>query len=348
MSEAANAIPVASHYDTYPHSGEPVAVAGQNTREPQHLPYHRLLRGMPKYRWWKPAVFVVLTAVFGFTLTQIVGLIGMIPVLLTEGFEGILAIEERLLQLDTQDPLALAIALVSLAVWIPAIIFAAWAMGVKPLGRLWSVSFKIRWGFLLRTLGPALLSLLVMQTFGILYGLVVAPVEAAPEMGSNFDTNAALISLVLVLVLVPLQATAEEFMFRGALMQVLGAWIKNPVIPIVVPSLLFALAHLYDPWALVQVGAMGIVAGWLTWRTGGLEAAISIHVVNNLVSFLFMLSGTTGETGQPRETGADLVSVLIQAVTLALYAWLVLMIFKKHELSSVSHETPEQNGRVRQ
>lgn len=339
MSDAHYETPVNLQPVSDPHSsGLEHGAAHGGTAEPHQYKYHRLLRGMPNYRWWKPLLFGLLTAVFGFTFTQFVALFGIIPVLLTEGFDGLLAIEDRLLRLDTQDPLALAIALLSIVVWIPAILLAGLSMGIKPLGRLWSVSFKIRWGLLFRTLSPAILALVVMQTLGILYSFLVNPVEVLPGADSDFDTSAALISLVLVLVLVPLQATAEEFMFRGALMQVLGAWIKNPIIPIAVPSLLFAFAHLYDPWALMQVGAMGVVAGWLTWRTGGLEAAISIHVVNNLVSFLFMLTGAAGDTGQPAETGADWVTVLLQLVALGLYAWLVLRIFKKHEYSDVSRE----------
>lgn len=300
--------------------------------QPEQLQYHRLIRGIKKYRWWKPAVFALLAAVFGFTLTQIVTTIGILPLVLRDGVDGIesvVEIESRLIALDTQDPYALGLALLSLVVWIPAILLAAWAMGFAPVGRLWSVAFRVRWRLLFTTLVPAFISLILVQAVGMIYAAVGGFADEEVAIAEDFSRQSALISLVLVLILVPFQAAAEELMFRGALMQILGAWIKSPVIPIVLPSLLFALAHLYDPWALVQVGILGIVAGWLTWRTGGLEAAISLHVINNLVVFLLLLTGITGETSQSQDTGADVIAVLIQAASFVLYAMLVLRITHK-------------------
>lgn len=295
----------------------------------EQLQYHRLIRGIPKYKWWKPIVFALLAIVFGFTLTQIVVGIGMIPMLLAGDPETILSLNDRIIRLDTQDPYALGLALSSLVVWIPAIIFAAWAMGFKPAGRIWSVNFKIRWSLLFKTLGPALLSLVLTQIVGMAYIAATQEVTEVAPAETPFSLNTALISLALILILVPFQAAAEELMFRGALMQILGAWFKSPIIPIVLPAVLFAVSHLYDPWALVQVGLLGLVAGWLTWRTGGLEAAISLHVVNNLVVFMLLLTGVTGDTAQAQETGADPIGVLIQGASFVLYAWLVLRITHK-------------------
>ena len=47
----------------------------------------------------------------------------------------------------------------------------------------------------------------------------------------------------------------------------------------------FALAHgTQDGWLFGDRLAFGVVASWLAWRTGGLEAPIALHVANNLVS----------------------------------------------------------------
>lgn len=300
----------------------------------EQLQYHRLIRGIRNYRWWKPLVFGLLAIVFGFTLTNVVAGVAMIPLALQGDPQLIVDFESRLTGLDTQDPYALGLALGSLVVWIPAIILAALAMGFAPSGRLWSVAFKVRWKLLFRTLIPAVLSLIFAQVLGMIYaGIVGFDDTAELTLPAEFSIEKALISLGLILVLVPFQAAAEELMFRGALMQILGAWLKSPVIPIVLPSVLFALMHLYDPWALMQVGFLGLVAGWLTWRTGGLEAAISLHIVNNLVVFLILLTGITGDTAQAQETGADFLAVLIQLSSFVLYAWLVLRITHKMQIT---------------
>lgn len=295
----------------------------------ERLPFHRQFRGAPRYRGWKPLVFAILATVFGFTLTVFITIGVVAPVALTGDLEAIAEFEQSLLTLDTQEPIALFVALASLAVWIPAIIFAAWAMGLKPLGRLWSVERRIRWGLLFRMVLPALLALVVMNAISIAWGVATSDGTETEMPVIDIDPTLALISLAIIIVLVPLQATAEELMFRGALMQILGAWIKNPIIPVVLPTLLFALAHIYDVWGLLHVALLGLTAAWLTWRTGGLEAAIVIHVMNNYIVFFILVSGVTGVTEQQTETGADAFSLLGLGIALALYAWIAVRIFER-------------------
>ena len=74
-----------------------------------------------------------------------------------------------------------------------------------------------------------------------------------------------------------------------------------------------------------------VVAGWLAWRTGGLEASIVAHVVNNTVIFVI---GAFGLVDVNSKTGSGL-EVLISALTLALYAWLVLRAAKRFGLVRV-------------
>ncbi len=69
-------------------------------------------------------------------------------------------------------------------------------------------------------------------------------------------------------------------------MQLVGSWLRHPAFAILLPVPLFVLGHGYDVWGAASVGLFAVVAAWLTWRTGGLEAAISLHIVNNLLIFL--------------------------------------------------------------
>nr|WP_257909865.1 CPBP family glutamic-type intramembrane protease [Janibacter limosus] len=87
---------------------------------------------------------------------------------------------------------------------------------------------------------------------------------------------------------------------RG-LMQGVGAWIKRPVLALVVSTVLsaatFAPAHTsLDPWVLLDLAGMAAACCYLTRRTGGLEAAIVLHVVNNMVITigLTLLGGIQG------------------------------------------------------
>ena len=75
----------------------------------------------------------------------------------------------------------------------------------------------------------------------------------------------------------------EEIVFRGFLFQGLksktGAWAAA-----VISSVLFAVVHTqYDVWGWISVGIMGMVACYLTHRTGSLTTAIAFHSIGNLL-----------------------------------------------------------------
>ena len=92
------------------------------------------------------------------------------------------------------------------------------------------------------------------------------------------------------------------------------------------PSIIFGFAHIYDIWGWMAVVLLALVAGWLSWRTGGLEAAITIHVVNNWIAFGLMVFAIGGETKQTA-SGAGPGALIGEIVGLGLYVWWVERIF---------------------
>ena len=98
--------------------------------------------------------------------------------------------------------------------------------------------------------------------------------------------------LIVILLTSPLQAMAEEIFFRGYLLQALGSLVARPWFGVVVSAVLFALLHgLQNPALFADRLAFGLLAGLLVWRTGGLEAGIAAHVVNNVCAYT--LAGLT-------------------------------------------------------
>ncbi|MFP3821814.1 hypothetical protein SB658_24255, partial [Bacillus sp. SIMBA_008] len=67
-----------------------------------------------------------------------------------------------------------------------------------------------------------------------------------------------------------------------------------------------------------SVGVFAIVAAWLCWRTGGLEAAISLHIVNNVLIFLF---GSVGMVDANATSGTP-VDLLASTAAMVVYALL--------------------------
>ena len=300
------------------------------TVETEPLDYHRLLRGTPAYRWWKPLALLLLSGVF-FGILTVVVTVAVIPVLmLTDPNHPMQVAAGTAEVLDTQRPISVLVSMVSIIIMLPAVLLAMLVMGMRPIGRIWSVAARMRWGLLGRLLGVSVLAIVVMNLVGIGVGLLLEPATdaAAATSETGFDARAALLSMLLVLFLVPLQSTAEEVVFRGLFMQVLGAWIRNPWFAILIPSIGFASLHIYDIWGLLAVGLLGAVSAWLTWRTGGLEAAIAIHIVNNYVAFGIMASGLTGETAQTTGDGNP-AGLIGQIAGLALFLWLTLRVFTR-------------------
>lgn len=91
---------------------------------------------------------------------------------------------------------------------------------------------------------------------------------------------------VVICLTSPLQAAAEEFFFRGYVLQALGSATGRAWVGVVASALLFAALHgVQNPALFVDRLAFGFLAGWLVLATGGLEAAIAAHVVNNVFAF---------------------------------------------------------------
>ncbi|WP_417215685.1 CPBP family intramembrane glutamic endopeptidase [Arthrobacter sp.] len=251
------------------------------------LAYHRLTRAWPAYRWWKPLVVGALGAGFYaafFLIGMVILLIaGMIIPDLGRAADGFFEGPDIL---DLNDPFTLVVTLSSIILMWPALWLATLVLGAKPVGLLSSVAGRIRWTWLLRCLGVAFVVTVAAQ--GISLAL---PGAGADDPAARFDGTSTLVVLAAALVLVPIQATAEEYVFRGYLMQTLGGWLRHPAFAILLPVPLFVLSHDYALWGMIDVAVFAVAAGWLTWRTGGLEAAIALHIANNTGIFVLVAFG---------------------------------------------------------
>lgn len=101
--------------------------------------------------------------------------------------------------------------------------------------------------------------------------------------------------LLPALVAVFIQTSAEEVLFRGYIQQQLAARFNSPFVWMMIPSVLFGLAH-YAPqsygsnaWLVViQATIFGVLAADLTARSGTLGPAIAMHFVNNIAALLII------------------------------------------------------------
>jgi len=146
-------------------------------------------------------------------------------------------------------------------------------VAVAPLGRaaLPALGFRpTSWKYaIFGALGTLALSIGVSQ-------LGVEPQGVKQVIGLLREPRQLILSLLFLAVLAPV---VEELVFRGLLYGwVAGRWGGVPAM--VVSSLAFAAAH-YEPAHVILVLPLGILFGWLRWRSDSLLPSLSAHVVNN-------------------------------------------------------------------
>ncbi len=138
----------------------------------------------------------------------------------------------------------------------------------------------------------------------VLYALLglehlVLPDGVSPPLQRNLALGAWALGLLPALALILLQSFAEEAVFRGYLLQQLRARFRSPLIWAVAPALLFGLLHFdADTYGTVNASAyvlnatvMGVLAAFITLRTGNLGAAAGLHFGNNAAMVAVGLKG---------------------------------------------------------
>ncbi|MFJ4952506.1 lysostaphin resistance A-like protein [Streptomyces sp. NPDC088760] len=287
----------------------------------EQLPYHRLARLSPRYRWWRPLLGTLVAAV--------TYLVAVVLLMLSSAALGLsLGYREDADGWPEFGPVSgTAVDLLSIAVAIPVLVLTVRWIGRRRAGTVSSVTGRLRWRWLLRCVLTAV-PILALAMGGMF--LLPADGEAeSPWVGWAAFGKA----LAMLLVLVPVQAAAEEYVFRGWLTQTAGAYLRSPWAALLPQAVLFAAAHGWGtPWGFADLVVFGTAAGWLTWRTGGLEASIALHAVNNLLAFGASAAVVGGLGSDESAADAPWQMVALDVVGIALYTAAVAWWLRRRRL----------------
>lgn len=283
-------------------------------------PYQRLGR-TDRYRWWKPLLALPLIIIV--TLVAGIGLLTPMFIIDQALNPGVEPPGDALLNNPLLEEAAL---LLSVAVILPAVWLGVRAVEARSLGWVSSVVGRLRWRWLALTALPIAGLVILGYVAFIVVGVLVEP-NPGEAQAAPVQWGWLLGGLAMIVVLVPVQAAAEEYFFRGFLMQMIGGYLRNPWFGVAITSVLFALAHVDFQWTrLLSLAAFGAVAAVLALYTGGLEAGIVLHTVNNLLAFgLGALAGSP-PTGDVSDTTMPwwmmAVDLAMLAAVLAVVLWL--------------------------
>lgn len=292
-------------------------------REPRT--YVHQMRG-PHHRWWRPLVaLAVATAVLFFAVALLTAPVAILDLVGSE--------EELLNPVNPWTSLYLNLVLASL---VPATLLGLWAGFGRSPWRVLSVAGRLRWGWL----GQCLL--LVTPLWGAY--LAVTWVVFDQEVLERPADWGWLIAITLLTT--PLQAAGEEIAFRGGLVQGVSAWIRSPFVALAVTTVLstvaFVAAHgSMDPWIIIELGSLAVAGCWLAWRTGGLEAVIVLHVVNNMLILLTgILLGGLEESYVDGTSEGSPVSAVMNLVATALVTAALLWLARRRGIAPAGWRTP--------
>lgn len=200
---------------------------------------------------------------------------------------------------DPTSPLDVGLALAMGAMWLPAGIVGVRVGGWRPVGTAWSIAAQLRRdrSLLLAGIGAGAVVAAAAAIAGALTGTVgtaAEPSASVPQL---------LLVTLLALVLAPLQAAGLELSLRGTVMQALGTWLRSPVLPVLAGTAVMLIGRDLTPAVLLPALALGLSAGVLAWKTGGLELPIA------LTTTLAVLAHLVGAFGAGSGAGAGVGAV---------------------------------------
>lgn len=113
----------------------------------------------------------------------------------------------------------------------------------------------------------------------------------------NFKWHSFIILFFISIILIPIQTSTEEYVFRGYLMQGFASLARNKWFPLIMTSIIFGGMHVMNPEVrelgyivmFYYVGT-GLFLGIITLMDDGMELALGFHAANNLFSALLVTS----------------------------------------------------------
>ena len=306
-------------------------------------PYHLMLRTW-SYAWWKPVLGVVL-GVLWFLLGA--ALVYAVTAAVWSTFEPGPWVHDFTSSFDVKGNVSPKVLLgtnLALASLIPATWFLMrYVHRMRPRW-LASVMPRMRWAFLFACLGLSVVALFTQILVG---ALVPSSAAGGDSFGAlNTFTTTTVISAVVVLLTTPLQAAGEEYLFRGYLLMAVGSLFSNKWVAIVVTAVIFALAHGSQNVPLFfDRLAFGLIAAWLVTYTGGIEAGIALHVLNNFLAFGLAL-GYGDLTSTLNVTESWWWQIPVTVAQSVVYTGLVVLVARRMGLRSTTRPPVDGPGQT--
>lgn len=241
--------------------------------------------------WWRYLV--------GIIIIIFASQIGSIPLVVAVAIKtfssggGLDSLQDTNSMLTVLDSnLTLFLMLLSFAIGLLGVYFVARFLHKQPFIELTTSRKKTDWGRVF--FGFGLIAVLTIVLTGLDY-------YSNPEdYVVQFDLVPFIVLAVIAIIMVPLQTSFEEYLFRGYLMQGIGVLAKNRWLPLIVTSVVFGGLHMANPEVdklgsviMVYYIGTGFLLGIMTLMDEGMELALGFHAGNNLIAALLVTADWT-------------------------------------------------------
>jgi len=279
------------------------------------------------HEWWRYLV--------GFIIIFIASQIGTIPLIiavmtkkLSEG-ESIYSIDENEVLTTLSSNLTLFLMLLSFAIGLLAVYLVVRFLHKQPFVELTTSRKKTDWGRVFFGFGLITVTTLVVT--------ILDYYSNPDDYVLQFDLVPFLILAVIAIIMIPLQTSFEEYLFRGYLMQGIGVLAKNRWLPLIITSVVFGGLHLANPEVdklgnviMIYYIGTGFFLGIMTLMDEGMELALGFHAGNNLITALLVTADWTvfktnsifKDISEP-SAGLDVVApvLILYPIFLLIMAW---------------------------
>ena len=236
---------------------------------PEHE-YPTYPRRFISYRWFKPILVALIFFVLYMGASVAIVVAGAVQ---QGGLDAIMNIAGSYDSMDVASVSGILLNLGSLAIVIPILALVTLIVRDRPFSSYSSARGGWDWGVFGKMM---LLALIVCGVPNVIWILL----DHGP-----LDNHFTVFTFLLLTVMGPLQCIAEEYLFRGLIMQTFGGWFRIPVIAVIGQALIFMSMHPYNLTGRLTILATGCMMGLMAWITRGIEASSAIHIVNNMVAF---------------------------------------------------------------
>ena len=153
------------------------------------------------------------------------------------------------------------------------------------------ISKKTASAVLILSLGAMVIS----DEINILIEKIIPAPESFLQLEALLTPENPISMIILIITIVILAPVGEELLFRGFLQKFLEKTWGDVTKAILISSLFFAAIH-FNPYWLIQIYFLGILLGYIAWKTESVIPAIIFHVVINGSSLLFTHLGESLES----------------------------------------------------